>query len=169
MPERQLRLIVMRHAKSDWDSNAPTDHARPLNRRGRRDAPRVAQCLKDRNWIPDLVLSSDAQRTSETWERMGEVLGDHLPVEFLPSLYHAGHEEISEALCTVDTDRVGCVLVLGHNPGWQSAVSWLSGASVHMTTANAALLQCTRADWPSVAYQQSAWQFVDIIRPKEIA
>ena len=64
------RLIVMRHAKSDWGTNAPTDHARPLNKRGQRDAPRVAQRLVELDWLPQYIVSSDSTRTRETYELM---------------------------------------------------------------------------------------------------
>ncbi len=61
------RLIVMRHAKSSWKHAGLTDHQRPLNKRGRKDAPRVARALIERGWTPRRVLSSDAARTRETW------------------------------------------------------------------------------------------------------
>ncbi len=65
-----MRLIIMRHAKSDWNSGAASDHARPLNKRGRRDAPRVANRLGELGWQPDYVISSDSRRTRETLELM---------------------------------------------------------------------------------------------------
>ena len=52
------RLIVMRHAKSSWKNPKLRDHQRPLNKRGRRDAPRVARALRKAGWVPDAVLSS---------------------------------------------------------------------------------------------------------------
>ena len=55
-------LLVMRHAKSSW-STGVTDHERPLNARGRADAPRMAAALRELGWIPDHVLCSDAERT----------------------------------------------------------------------------------------------------------
>jgi phosphohistidine phosphatase SixA len=64
------RLMIMRHAKSSWKGQVPTDHDRPLNTRGRRDAVRVGKRLAKLGWVPDLVVSSDSRRTRETWERM---------------------------------------------------------------------------------------------------
>ena len=66
----QRRLMLMRHAKSAWTSHVPTDHERPLNERGRRDAARVGKRLAKLGWVPDLVVGSDSRRTEETWERM---------------------------------------------------------------------------------------------------
>ena len=66
------RLIIMRHAKSSWTSGALSDHERPLNARGIRDAPRVGAALVKRGWLPQLVLSSDSERTRETFAGMSE-------------------------------------------------------------------------------------------------
>ena len=66
------RIIVMRHAKSSWKSGARDDHARPLNKRGRRDAPRIAARLAELGWVPERVISSDSERTRQTWARMEE-------------------------------------------------------------------------------------------------
>jgi len=66
----QRRLMLMRHAKSAWQSQAPSDHERPLNERGRRNAPRVGKRLAELGWVPDHVIGSDSRRTRETWERM---------------------------------------------------------------------------------------------------
>ena len=62
-----LRLILMRHAKSSWDSPGLDDHERPLNGRGCRSAKAIGAWLNDHGYLPDLVLSSDAERTRETW------------------------------------------------------------------------------------------------------
>ena len=57
------RLILMRHAKSDWGTG-DDDHDRPLNARGRGDAPRVGEALRELGWVPDLVVLSDSARTT---------------------------------------------------------------------------------------------------------
>ena len=61
----QRRLMLMRHAKSSWKSQVPTDHERPLNERGRRDAARVGKRLAKLGWLPDVVVGSDSRRTEE--------------------------------------------------------------------------------------------------------
>ena len=84
------RLIVMRHAKSSWNSPAHSDHERPLNGRGRRDAPKIGAALVERGWTPELVLSSDAQRTRETFAGMSEFFPSAVEARYLTSFYHAG-------------------------------------------------------------------------------
>ena len=79
------RLIVMRHAESSWDSSMGSDHERTLNERGRKDAPRVGAALVQKGWIPELVLSSDAQRTSETFAGLSESFPGKVEARFLSS------------------------------------------------------------------------------------
>jgi phosphohistidine phosphatase len=115
--EMQRRLMIMRHAKSSWRSHVPTDHERPLNTRGRRDAPRVGKRLAKLGWVPEFVVSSDSRRTQETWERMQK----HFPeacVSFTRALYASGLAELRTEVARLSAE-VRTVLVLGHNPGWE--------------------------------------------------
>lgn len=166
-----LRLIVMRHAKSDWGSPELSDHERPLNERGRRDAPRIAHRLIELGWTPDYVASSDAVRTRETWELMEPLFtgqsSKSIDVEFRNSMYLAGRNELSHVLSGL-ADRCPCALALGHNPGWEEAASWFAGQPLHMTTANAVLLSITATDWATAVAQRGEWQLVDHLRPKEL-
>jgi phosphohistidine phosphatase len=84
-----MRLVLLRHAKSDW-SGSGTDHERPLAPRGKRDAVRVAHRLARMGWIPDAVVCSDAVRTTDTWTRMAPAFGRVVPVVATRRLYDAG-------------------------------------------------------------------------------
>ena len=119
----------MRHAKSSWKSGAPTDHGRPLNKRGRKAAPKVGAELAARGWVPDVVLSSDSTRTRETFERMRKRLGFDGEVEFLSSLYHGGIAEACDALLSLPKETK-TALLLGHNPGWEDVVAHFCGQTV---------------------------------------
>jgi len=161
------RLVVMRHAKSAWDGDAPTDHARPLNDRGRQDAPRIAAEMLRRGWVPEVVLSSDAARTRETWDHMARALPPARLVAFIPALYHAGIGAVQSVFEPLGAD-VGTVLVLGHNPGFEEAVDWLSGQYVELTTANAALLVHADATWADAVGDVGAWRLEGVLRPKDL-
>jgi phosphohistidine phosphatase SixA len=163
----QRRLIVLRHAKSSWKSGAQTDHERPLKGRGRRDAPRVGAHLAALGWVPQRVLSSDAQRTQETWARMADCFEPSPEVSFHRELYLAGPSEVDEALCGLPPE-VTCALVLGHNHGWEDVVTWLSGESVGLTTCNAALLSAEGDDWMDALASAPRWTLHQVIRPKEL-
>lgn len=106
------RLILMRHAKSDWSGGAASDFERPLNPRGRAAATALGAWLRDMGLAPDQVLCSSAERTGETLMRLG--LDSDTPVQFKRDLYLATHHEIMQALRGATGD---CVLMIGHNPG----------------------------------------------------
>ncbi len=161
------RLIVMRHAKSSWDANVSTDHARPLNKRGQRDAPAIARRLVDLAWQPDLVLSSDAARTRETFALMSTALDRVARVEYFSAFYNDGFAALRATVPEVP-EVFGTVLALGHNPCWEEAVHWLSGESIVMTTANCALLECDEDAWDTTVEHRERWRLVDVVRPKEL-
>lgn len=161
------RLIVLRHAKSAWNTDAQSDHQRPLNKRGRRDAPKVAKVLAELGWVPDLITSSDAARTRETLQWMAPVFPD-VEVQFTHHFYHAGIGAVQQFGAQLP-DTLGTWMVVGHNPGWESVVSWLSGFAVEMTTCNAALLECDSPTWHAAMTSPGSWQLPALLRPKELA
>lgn len=103
------RLILMRHAKSDWKTGQD-DHDRPLNGRGRRAAAVLGDWLRQNGHLPDAVLCSSAQRTRETLDRL-EIKAQ---AAYERSLYLADSEALETALKAAVGTRV---LMLGHNPG----------------------------------------------------
>ena len=151
----------MRHAKSSWKEAGLSDHDRPLNGRGRRDAPRVGARLTALGWIPDLAVSSDAERTRLTWEGMALAS----PVRFTPTFYLAGLREIRRDATDWDAD-LRTVLVLGHNPGWSEALMALSDEPSGMTTGNAGLLLGAGGTWLEAL--QNQWELIELIRPREL-
>ncbi|MDH2434528.1 histidine phosphatase family protein [Pokkaliibacter sp. MBI-7] len=119
-------LTLMRHAKSSWDEAGLPDHLRPLNKRGRRDAPTMAARLSSYGIRPDLLLSSDAVRCQMTLES----LLDHLPWAGIAltqehRLYECSGEDILDVL-SEQSDEAKHIFVLGHNPGLQQAFEQLS-------------------------------------------
>ena len=105
------RLILMRHAKSDWGDVALEDHERPLNKRGRRSATALGVWLREKGYSPDLVLCSTAERTQETHD----LLKLNVPATLRQDLYLAGPQVLWAAARDAQID--GTVLVLAHNPG----------------------------------------------------
>ena len=162
------RLVVLRHAKSSWASGATTDHQRPLNARGQSDAPRVGRALIEAGWLPQMILSSDSQRTRETYQRMVSEFPTEIPVQFHATLYHAGLSEILAEAPAV-SEEVTTLLVLGHNPGWQESVRQLSGEEIAMKTANAALLEGEGLDWIDALQKRGGWRLVDTICARDLS
>ncbi len=150
------RLIVMRHAKSSWKDPNLDDHERPLNKRGRGDAPMVADAIFDRGWIPDLILVSSSKRTLQTLEGMSHRMGK-APFEVRSGIYHATVIDLMEELEGMLDN--GTTMIIGHNPGSEILVNHLSGEWHTMPTATAVLL----------LHSGSSWSVEAVIRPKEIA
>lgn len=106
-----LTLILMRHAKSSWDDPLSSDHARPLNKRGRASASAVGKWLTKNGYLPDELLCSTAERTRETYVRSGL---NAAQTRFEDTLYHASADIM---LQTLQSAQGRTVLMLGHNPG----------------------------------------------------
>lgn len=115
MPQGHRRLILTRHAKSDWDDPMLDDHDRPLNARGWRAALELGEWLHSRGYEPDEVLCSTARRTQDTWARVAATPLEVTPrVTFSEKLYHAGPDVMLNVLQEATGD---IVMMVGHNPG----------------------------------------------------
>lgn len=159
------RLILMRHAKSDWSSGATNDHARPLNERGREDAPRMGGWLASRDLTPDAVVCSDATRTWETWERMSGAWSRPPLLRVSRDLYHAGLPQLIQNARTWESGWT-TVLALGHNPGWEEAVHLLSGHAEPMKTGACAVLEGEGETWTDALL--GSWRLVETMRPRAL-
>ena len=149
----RTRLIVMRHAKSSWSDPSFDDHDRPLNKRGRKDAPRIAQELHRRGWIPDRIRVSSSKRTLETLELMKTIIPNSI-INVEPNLYHSNISTLLEAVAQIEEGKT--TMILSHNPGSEILVHQLSNRLEVMPTAAAALFE----------KQQDDWILVDVLRPK---
>jgi phosphohistidine phosphatase len=110
------RLVLLRHAKSDWPDVA--DQERPLAKRGRRDAPAVGRWLGTSGYVPDAVVCSTAVRARETWELVSaELPPDASPaVRYEPRVYEASVLGLLMLIREFDP-AWGTALIVGHNPG----------------------------------------------------
>jgi phosphohistidine phosphatase len=119
------RLVLMRHAKSDWLSGEGDDFARPLAERGIRDARQMGQWLRASGYLPDAILSSPSRRTRQTLELMADSTGLDLGArtEWLDELYHASVATLRQALRRMRGPS--SVMMLGHNPGLEEFLAFL--------------------------------------------
>ncbi|MFT5683318.1 MAG: phosphohistidine phosphatase [Myxococcota bacterium] len=161
LPISMPRLLLLRHAKSAWGTDVASDHDRPLNKRGQRNAPAMGVRLAEAGWVPDVVLCSTATRTRQTWAAMEDLAPD-VVVTFLPKLYLTGPRA---ALPLLAEQTAETVMLVGHNPGFETLASVLSGIEVQMTTCNAALLTSTAADWARAV--EGTWTLEDLLRPRK--
>jgi phosphohistidine phosphatase len=108
------RLILLRHAKSDWP-DVP-DRDRPLAKRGRRDAPRIGRWLHEHGYQPDVVVVSAAARTQQTWDLVAPELGGSPAVHFEPRAYAASALTLLYLAQELPA-RYRTALLIAHNPG----------------------------------------------------
>jgi phosphohistidine phosphatase len=110
------RLILLRHAKSDWTGIGLKDHDRGLAARGREAAPRVGAYMARHALIPDLVLASTATRARDTWGLVADGFRKPPPVVYEERLYETSPEALLDVIQSTKSD-VHVLLVVGHNPG----------------------------------------------------
>lgn len=118
-------LSLWRHAKSSWADPDLDDFDRPLNARGRRDAPEMVSRLLRNVGPPDRILSSSARRTRETAAALLESCPDTPRIEYLDALYLAEATTLLDAIAGVTPD-VDHLLVIGHNPGLAACATMLA-------------------------------------------
>lgn len=133
-------LLLLRHAKSSWKDETLSDHARPLNGRGKRDAPKMGRLLRAEQLVPDLVICSTARRARATTKLVVETSGYGEEVIFTPDLYHAASSTYLEVLQQVP-DQHRRVMMVGHNPNLEYFLEDLTGDWERLPTA--ALAQVT--------------------------
>ncbi|WP_108263258.1 SixA phosphatase family protein [Mangrovicoccus ximenensis] len=161
------RLILTRHAKSDWSHEDLSDHDRPLNARGRAAAPLIGRELAGRGLVPDQVLCSSAQRTQETWAGIAAELPGAAEAEILPALYHASPETM---LAVLQGAKGEVVAMIGHNPGIGALAHQLLGAGpahpkfgIYPTGAT---LVAEIADWTGL--ENGRARLVDFFVPRDL-
>lgn len=163
-------LLVMRHAKSDWDSAATRDFDRPLSRRGRRDAPRMGRWLQQQGYRPDRLICSPALRTRQTAAEIVDLVNyHHDDIIYEPMVYEASLTDLLAAL-RKHADDADTLMLLGHNPGLDELVIHLadrppprSETGKFMTTAAVAVLRVIGPEW---SFDQSGTELIEIMRPR---
>jgi phosphohistidine phosphatase len=150
-----MRLMLLRHAKSEKAEPGMTDRDRGLTARGRNDAARIGTYMAHHALIPDRVLVSAARRTRATWERLGPAFSSPPPVNFEDRLYNAGPDAILALLRELDRSAPA-MLVIGHNPGLHEIAQILIAAgdiearerlNEGLPTAGLAVIDFAGEDW----------------------
>ena len=139
-------LMFMRHGKSDWNTDTPDDHSRPLAARGVVAAERMGEVIRELRLVPDLVVSSTATRARATAELARITGGWDSRLVLDDALYSAS---VGETLAVAaehgrDFDRI---MLVGHQPTWSLTVQHLTGARVAMRTATVVDIELSMMDW----------------------
>ncbi len=159
-------LLVLRHAKSSWNDPALDDHERPLNKRGRRDAPRMGELVREYGLIPDVVLSSDAVRARLTAEAVAEAARYAGEILLHPQLYMAGPADILSLLPMVP-ENAETVMIVGHNPGLEQLIEQVTGERQDLPTATLAQIRLPIDQWRDLKLSTQG-TLVGLWRPEEL-
>jgi phosphohistidine phosphatase len=163
-------LFLIRHAKSSWDASNVDDFERPLNERGKRDAPRMGKRLKEKEIHPDLMLSSPAKRALSTAKKIAKVLKyPKADIKTERRLYHAD-EDTMLSIVTELKDKHNVVMIFSHNPGLTDFVNSLMNGQLdidNVPTCGIVALQFDIVNWKEVSWGKGKMLFFDYPKSKE--
>ena len=139
-------LLILRHAKSSWNYPELSDYDRPLNGRGKRDAPRMGKHLRQEGLIPDRILTSSAKRARKTANKVAKTCGYTGKVKKLDAFYDTVPGVYFETLQALP-NKYQRVMVVGHNPTMEQLVSHLTSQIERMPTAALAHIEIPIEHW----------------------
>lgn len=155
-------LTLLRHAKSSWKEKDLQDHERPLNSRGERDAPIMAERIREAGIRPSLILSSPANRAWATAKIIAKEIS--YPLEFLQrenDLYLAGLNTLINKVAAQDTG-FNSIMIVGHNPGLTDFANFLSpGVSGNVPTCGVVSVVIDCDDWNLRDYHKTELSLYD--------
>ena len=159
------KLILLRHAKSSWKDTSLDDFDRPLNRRGKKDAPIMADKLSMRKIKIDLIISSPAKRTTETAKIFANILGYQSEIIFNDKLYEASYNDILEVINLID-DKYQNVLLVCHNPGITDLANYISNYFIENISTSGMVGLSTSIRWKNISENGCSFLFYDYPKKK---
>jgi phosphohistidine phosphatase len=162
-------LLLMRHAKSSWkESNIP-DHDRPLNRRGKHDAPLMGKLLRDQKMNLDLIISSTALRAETTANLIAKAVRYKGKIILDKSIYNAEPMDLLTLLSN-SSDEYNSILLVGHNPTMEETVQMITNSpEITMATCAIAHLTLTIDTWTDLKEKQTfSGKLENFWTPKEL-
>jgi phosphohistidine phosphatase len=161
-------LIIIRHAKSDWDNPHLRDFDRPLNGRGMRDAPFMGEQLALKHIKPDYILCSPALRTKTTASIIAEKIGIELSAVITDDkLYLADADTLVDVL-RVQSPSIQTLALVGHNPGITDLVNRLGKVDIdNVPTCGILIFNFNSKSWESLG--QNSMELISFDYPKKFS
>ncbi len=159
-------LLLLRHAKSSWKDTDLEDYDRPLNKRGKRDAPKMGRLLVEEGLLPGLIVSSSAKRCRKTAEHVLHSSHYRGETRFSSQLYEANSDSLVQFLASMD-DSTERLLIIGHNPGLEELLEALTGVYTPLTTAALAQIELSIDSWSKIGSVTAA-TLVKVWQPREL-
>jgi phosphohistidine phosphatase len=160
------KLLLLRHAKSSHKDADVDDHERSLNKRGKKDAPKMGRLLKNENLLPDLMIASTAKRCRKTAEHVIAASGYRGQARFCGELYEAHASALVDVLASLE-DNFGQVLLIGHNPGLEELLERLVGVYAPLSTGALAQVEIDVDRWAGIRNEPKA-KLLKIWQPGEL-
>lgn len=156
------QLLLVRHAKSDWDNLKLSDFDRPLNSRGEKNAPEMAKRLLKRGKIPQSIVSSPAVRALTTARYFAKELGlDQSGIVEEPEIYDALTSTLMSVINDLD-NQFSFIALFGHNPGITELVSNLCNKDLYnISTCGMVLIEFPFDEWNMVSAGTGEMVFYD--------
>jgi len=158
-------ILLLRHAKSSWNDPDVQDFERPLNQRGRRVAPLIGRFMLQQEFVPELILSSPAERARQTIALIIEAAHLEGELRYDERIYEASAETLLEVVSQAE-DRFAVLLLVGHNPGMEDLLLLLSGETGRMPTAALAAITFDTEKWSKVNERKG--RLKSLTTPKEL-
>ncbi len=142
-------LFILRHAKSSWENTDLSDFERPLNERGLEAAPLMGDVMKKNRFQPEIILSSSAKRAEQTAMLIKQSAGFDAAIQFDKRIYEAIPARLLEVIAE-QSEKNESVLLIGHNPGLEGLLKFLTGELQAMPTAALAIVDLDADEWSEV-------------------
>ena len=144
-------IYLIRHAKSDWTVSNLSDFDRPLNNRGKRDAPFMGKQLNELGIYPDYIVASPAKRAKETTKLIcTEINYPFNKVEFIDSVYHSSVKNLTQVLNGLSNNNK-IVFLVGHNPGLTELSDYLTDDYLdNISTCGIVKIELEINDWKEI-------------------
>ncbi len=160
------KLWIVRHAKSSWSDFSLPDHDRPLNKRGKRDAPVMADLIASKYPNPEHLYSSTANRALTTCRAFQKALDftDEL-VTTTADLYHATIADCLKVIHKID-ENIDIAAIFGHNPTFTYLIDELTRQGPdNLPTTGCALVTSDASDWSM--FETSNCKLEEYLYPKQ--
>jgi len=160
------RLLICRHAKSSWKDRSVNDFDRPLNKRGKHDAPIIGQRLRIHGLVPDLIFSSPAQRALITALTYAQELG--YPQEKIATNQSQYAASVARLLTLIQETEASVVtlMMVGHNPESTMLANFLSGLRIeNIPTSGVVALEFAIQSWKEI--QEAEGRLLEFEYPKK--
>ena len=156
------QLLLIRHAKSSWANPNLSDFDRPLNKRGKRDAPFMGQRLAVQDICPELIIASPAKRAKRTAKTIAAKIGyAEDRIMYREDIYMSGLSGLLTAIVSTD-NSINSLALVGHNFAITELAEWLTGKAINnIPTCGIVSIEFSNSDWKEITEHSGRVIFFD--------